>query len=109
MEEGRCVICWDKKGYNLDCGCTALYCQECCDKISKCGICRRELKEKMKRLQEYCDLKSLYEISFELKGFERLERLNRLEEGEIIVLNGLLSPGDKKEIVSHLLAFMGFR
>ena len=63
MEKGRCVICWDKKGNKRDCGCTALYCQDCRDKLYECGVCRREFPAIIP-----IDLKCFYEIR-DLKGF----------------------------------------
>jgi len=60
MEEDRCVICWDKKGEKRNCGCTALYCHGCLNKIKKCGVCRRDLPKPKRSIEELMDEMVLY-------------------------------------------------
>jgi hypothetical protein len=38
-----CNICFDRDGIDRNCGCTAVYCDQCYDRLNECGVCRRDL------------------------------------------------------------------
>jgi hypothetical protein len=37
-----CNICFDRDGIERNCGCTAVYCDQCYDRLNECGVCRRD-------------------------------------------------------------------
>ncbi len=36
-----CNICFDRDGIDRNCGCTAVYCDQCYSRLNECGVCRR--------------------------------------------------------------------